>query len=258
MVHDKMRVTAVNHPYKGDTKVKNSYPSYSVCGICLSLVFSLLLLIFPTFTPLEALASSSGLKVFVHLNGDQGGNLCVYSRSENLGCQSVEGETTEEFQFDEDSVNAGDKFRACLEKRCITGVNGPEKEPEHVSFMPSEEGSISQGTNFQSNQVNRPNSGDQSQGISDDMQQQNQNPSQPTGVWEEIIEQGPPTGDFTDQVIEAMESGAIDPSIAGMLGDASYCGTQNVISNIQEPVIEGGFEITHTDPTCPGMEFNGP
>ena len=149
-------------------------------------------------------ASSSGLKVFVHLNGDQGGNLCVYSRSENLGCQSVEGETTEEFQFGEDSVNAGEKFRACLEKRCITGVNGPEKEPEHLSFMPSQGGSASQETSSQPNQVNRPISGNQSEGISDDVQQQNQNPSQPADGWEKIIEQGPPTGDVTDQIIAVL------------------------------------------------------
>ena len=60
-----------------------------------------------------------------------------------------------------------------------------------------------------------------------------------------------------DSVIEAMENGQIDPGTAAMLGNADYCGTQNVISNIQEPVIEGGFEITHTDPACPGMTFNG-
>jgi hypothetical protein len=243
-----MKVTADNHAFKSDTKMKNPYPSYSVCGICLSLAFSLMLFVAPTLVHSEVYASSSGLKVIVHLNGDQGGNLCVYSRSENLGCESVEGETTEEFQFGEDSLNAGDKFRACLDKKCITGVNGPEKEPEHVSFMPSQGGSTSQETNTQSNQMNRPNPGDQSQGISADVPQ-NQDPSQPGS---------PPTGDFTDQVIGAMESGAIDPSIAGILGDASFCGTQNMISNLQGPDIENGIQTTHTDPTCPGMEFNGP
>jgi hypothetical protein len=69
------------------------------------------------------------------------------------------------------------------------------------------------------------------------------------GGWVDIIEQGPPTGNFTDQLITAMESGAIDPSIVGTLGDANYCGIQNMISNLQRPVIEGGFEITHTNPT---------
>jgi hypothetical protein len=256
MVDNRIMSTADNHPFKGDTKVKNSYPSYSVYGICLSLV-SLLLLASPTLIPFEALASSSGLKVIVDLDDGQEGNLCVYSRNERLECQSVEGETTEEFQFSEDSVKTGEKFRACLEEDCITGVNGPEKEPEHVSFESSESGSTSPETNIQSSQMNSPNPGDQSQSLAADMEQ-NQNPSESTCDWECIIEQGPPSGDVTDQLIEAMESGAIDPGTAGMIGNANNCLTNNAISGIQGPVIEGGFEITHTDPSCPGMTFNGP
>jgi hypothetical protein len=83
-----------------------------------------------------------------------------------------------------------------------------------------------------------------------------QGPSESTDGLDKIIEQGP-SSDFTDSLIEAMDNG-LDPSIAGMLGDASFCSSQNVASNIGGPVVENGFEITHTDTTCPGMSFNGP
>jgi hypothetical protein len=84
-----------------------------------------------------------------------------------------------------------------------------------------------------------------------------QGPSESTDGWDELIEQGPPSGGVTDQLIEAMESGAIDPDTAAMMGNANNCGWKNMISNLQGPVIENGFEITHTDPTCQGMTFNG-
>src|SRR5919198_2364918 len=64
----------------------------------------------------EAKGSSSGLQVFVHVNGGNGrASVCVYSDRENLGCRPINSPDTIPFVFNTQSIGLGQKFKVCIQ-----------------------------------------------------------------------------------------------------------------------------------------------
>jgi hypothetical protein len=100
-------------------------------------------------------ASTEGLKVNVHVNG--AGQVCVSSAVEDLGCKTSTGAGIVNFQFnDEEAVKVGDQFTVCFEGNCVTGINGPEREPEEI-FITAQTRAPSAGWMLTVNMVNPPN-----------------------------------------------------------------------------------------------------
>lgn len=93
---------------------------------------------------------TAGLKVFVDLYHNRRGSaqLCVYSTYQNLGCNTINlSQYTSSpirsgpYTFSPEMVQVGESFRVCVtnlntggQSRCISGINGPEKEPEYISI----------------------------------------------------------------------------------------------------------------------------
>lgn len=86
---------------------------------------STLLLLFPS-----NVIAASALKVIVHVNDT--GSVCVYSVSEDLGCQFVHGPIEAIFEFSPGMVAINEEFKVCINDDCKTAINGPEKAPVHV------------------------------------------------------------------------------------------------------------------------------
>jgi hypothetical protein len=97
--------------------------------VTLSLIGLILIISSSSFGSLyQEAQAAKGLRVIVH--GGQG-NVCVKSVSEDLGCQSLNGETAE-FDFSPGVVAVGESFTVCDNNGCINHENSPEKAPEHV------------------------------------------------------------------------------------------------------------------------------
>src|SRR5215217_782107 len=90
---------------------------------------------------------TAGLKVFVDLYHNRRGSaqLCVSSTYEELGCKTINLSQypsspvrSGPYTFSPEIVEVGEAFRVCVtnlntggqSSRCISGTNGPEKEPE--------------------------------------------------------------------------------------------------------------------------------
>jgi hypothetical protein len=104
------------------------------------------------FNQEEARASqegTAGLKVFVDIYHNRRGSaqLCVYSTYEDLGCNTINLSQypspvrSGPYTFSPEMVQVGESFRVCVtnlntggQSRCISGTNGPEKEPEYISI----------------------------------------------------------------------------------------------------------------------------
>jgi hypothetical protein len=103
------------------------------------------------FNQEEARASQStvGLRVFVDLYHNQRGSaqLCIHSFDQDLGCKTLSLRQYSSpirygsWTFSPGMVEVGETFRVCVtnlntggQSRCISGINGPEKEPEYVSL----------------------------------------------------------------------------------------------------------------------------
>jgi hypothetical protein len=97
----------------------------------------------------EQQEGTTGLKVFVDLyhNGRGSAQLCVESSYENLGCKTINLSQypspvrSGPWIFSPEMVEVGETFRVCVtnlntggQSRCISGTNGPEKEPEYISL----------------------------------------------------------------------------------------------------------------------------
>jgi hypothetical protein len=142
------------------------------------------------FNQEEARASqegTAGLKVYVDLyHNRSSAQLCVYSTYENLGCKTINLSQypsplrSGPYTFSPEMVDVGETFRVCVtnlnkggQSRCISGINGPEKEPEYVSLTVARQSSSS------------------SSGITSIPPNQNQLPSQRSGIinWENLCEQ---------------------------------------------------------------------
>ena len=142
------------------------------------------------FNQEEARASqegTTGLKVFVDLYHNRRGSaqLCVSSTYEDLGCKTINLSQypspvrSGPYTFSPEMVEVGETFRVCVtnlnkggqSSRCISGTNGPEKEPEYVSLTVP--GQSSGG------------------GITGIPPNQNQVPSQRSGIinWENLCKQ---------------------------------------------------------------------
>jgi hypothetical protein len=132
---------------------------------------------------------TAGLKVFVDLYHNRRGSaqLCVSSTYEDLGCKTINLSQypspvrSGPYTFSPEMVEVGETFRVCItnlntggQSRCISGTNGPEKEPEYVSLtVPGQ----SSGSGGGITGITPPN--------------QNQIPSQRSGIinWENLCEQ---------------------------------------------------------------------
>jgi hypothetical protein len=92
---------------------------------------------------------TAGLKVYVDLYHNRRGSaqLCVSSTYEDLGCKTINLSQypspvrSGPWTFSPEMVEVGETFRVCVtnlntgeQSRCISGTNGPEKEPEYVSL----------------------------------------------------------------------------------------------------------------------------
>jgi hypothetical protein len=93
---------------------------------------------------------TAGLKVFVDLYHNRRGSaqLCIYSTYEDLGCNTINLSQypsspvrSGPWTFSPEMVEVGETFRVCVtnlntggQSRCISGTNGPEKEPEYISL----------------------------------------------------------------------------------------------------------------------------
>ena len=123
--------------------------------------------------------------MFVDLYHNRRGSaqLCIYSTYEDLGCKTINLSQypspvrSGPYTFSPEMVEVGERFTACVTnlnaglKRCITRINGPEKEPEYVTLtLP---GQSSGG------------------GITGIPSRQNQVPNQRNGIinWENLCEQ---------------------------------------------------------------------
>jgi hypothetical protein len=99
----------------------------------------------------EQQQDTAGLKVFVDLYHNRRGSaqLCVSSTYEDLGCKTINLSQypsspvrSDPWTFSPEMVEVGETFRVCAtnlntggqSSRCISGINGPEKEPEYVSL----------------------------------------------------------------------------------------------------------------------------
>jgi hypothetical protein len=94
---------------------------------------------------------TAGFKVFVDVYHNRRGSaqLCVYATYEDLGCNTINLSQypsspvrSGPYTFSPEIVEVGESFRVCVtnlniggqSSRCISGTNGPEKEPEYVSL----------------------------------------------------------------------------------------------------------------------------
>jgi hypothetical protein len=98
---------------------------------------------------LQQQEGTAGFKVFVDLYHNRRGSaqLCVSSTYENLGCKTINLSQypspvrSGPYTFSPEMVEVGETFRVCVtnlntggQSRCISGTNGPEKEPEYISL----------------------------------------------------------------------------------------------------------------------------
>lgn len=100
--------------------------------------------------------SAVGLKVFVSLSHSKSGsaNVCVNSIGQNLGCRTITLSglatpyTVGPFTFGDNVIPVGGQFKACATNlanqqiRCVSGTNGPQKEPEYVALAVPSSGGI--------------------------------------------------------------------------------------------------------------------
>jgi hypothetical protein len=120
------------------------------------LIFILTVLTFSS--SIVAVDAATGFKVYLNLYHSKTGSAeaCVYSSAENLGCKSIELADYRSpvewgpWQFTPDSVNAGESFTVCVtnlntgNEKCSSGINGPGKHPEYISFrVPDQTSSVS-------------------------------------------------------------------------------------------------------------------
>jgi len=80
-------------------------------------------------------ANASG-RLRIIVTTDSKDNYCLYGDDGDLiECTSTDDAGT--FDFDNTSeIDIGEEFKVCAEyyNKCISGKNGPESEPEYISF----------------------------------------------------------------------------------------------------------------------------